>query len=70
MIIILKTYSENNEKTPLQEFTNTVSNVAEPISESVKEYLPEMHDSRFRKVVNQYWNWWKRSRIQNENKKP
>lgn len=68
MIVILKTYSEE-EKNPLQEITDTVSNIAEPISESVKEYLPEIHDSRFRKVINQYRNWWKRSRKQNEDKK-
>lgn len=72
MIIILKTYSEE-EKTPIQEIKDTVSDlIINPVTNSVdqvKEYLPDVPESRFRKVVNQYRNWWKRSRKQNEDKK-
>jgi len=69
MIVILKTYSEEEEKSSLQEIKDTVSGITDSISDSVeqvKEYLPTMPESRFQKIVNQYRKWWERRKKSKE----
>lgn len=69
MIVILKTYSDEEEKSSLQGIKNTVSDFIEPISDSVeqvKEYLPTMPEGRFQKVVNQYKKWWEKRKKSKE----
>lgn len=69
MIVLLKTYSEEGEKSSFQEIKDTVSDFIEPISDSVdqvKEYLPTMPEGRFQKVVNQYRKWWEKRKKSKE----
>ena len=69
MIVILKTYSEEEEKSSLQEIKDTVSGITDSISDSVeqvKEYLPTMPESRFQKIVNQYRKWWEKRKKSKE----
>lgn len=69
MIVILKTYSEEEDKSTLQEIKDTVSDFIDPISNSVdqvKEYLPTMPEGRFQKVVNQYKKWWEKRKKSKE----
>ena len=69
MIVLLKTYSEEEEKSSLQEIKDTVSGITDSISDSVeqvKEYLPTMPEGRFQKVVNQYRKWWEKRKKSKE----
>lgn len=69
MIVLLKTYSEEEEKSSLQEIKDTVSGITDSISDSVdqvKEYLPTMPESKFQKIVNQYRKWWEKRKKSKE----
>ena len=69
MIVLLKTYSEEEEKSSLQEIKDTFSGITDSISDSVeqvKEYLPTMPESKFQKIVNQYRKWWEKRKKSKE----
>lgn len=69
MIVLLKTYSEEEEKSSFQEIKDTVSGITDSISDSVdqvKEYLPAMPEGRFQKIVNQYRKWWEKRKKSKE----
>lgn len=70
MIVYFKTYSEGDEKSTFQEIKDTASGVVNSVmnsAEGIEEKIPKMPETRFRKIINQYKNWWKRSKKESKN---
>lgn len=71
MIVYFKTYSESEEKSTLQGIKDTASEAVNSVMntvEGIEEKIPKMPETRFRKIVNQYKNWWNRTKSKKEEK--
>lgn len=69
MIIKLKRYSDEwscRSGLDVNDLLESTKDTVLDTAEYVQDHLPE---TRFRKVVNQYKNWWKRSKKQEQNNK-